>query len=122
METAKRIHEQILGQKEFRISSATEFTWDTLYIITPYSSSRELMRKDSTIQLGSVAAKKIDLSFRDDAVALVFIHKKRTVAYCIYLRKWGDFTNFTSFLNPISNSNDCCVTNIETNEIHHCLY
>ncbi len=76
------------GSPTLNLSKLTDFDWDSLLILPPYTSEERIEHK-LNVNLSSV--KNVGISSRDDIDLLVFFKEKRAIRMVEYLRYPGDF-------------------------------
>lgn len=80
-----------LGNKNeviIKFEKSTDFDWDKLYIITPYTNIEEYAQQKN---IEGVRLINTDINTNDSDHLLVFISDKEIVSYLHYPREKGDF-------------------------------
>jgi hypothetical protein len=76
------------GQSPLRMSELTDFTWDRLYIFTPYSSWNSV---ETDLGFSWPQGRALHLEEREDICLLAFVAEKQVVRYVGQNRARGDF-------------------------------
>ncbi len=87
----QRLQRQVKsGQPILNLGQLTEFQWDSLLILTPYSQV-DIIEKRLSIDLSKIKPSKIE--FNDGINQLIFFHNGFAVKMIEYPRYPGDFDN-----------------------------
>jgi hypothetical protein len=78
------------GQQTLELKTITDFTWDSLLILIPYSNYDKI-EKDLNINLSKI--KHTNIESRDDINQLIFFKNNEPVDMVEYPRYPGDFSN-----------------------------
>jgi hypothetical protein len=97
----------------FRLDSLTNFPWDTVIILTPYSQIEQFENK---LNIDLTEIKKTQIVSDDVSNVLVFIKNGQLINYVDLPRNKGDFVNMTDSINVIPKGN-CRFSLIQTNKI-----
>lgn len=81
------IIEMVKNSKEIDISSATNFRWDTLYLFTPYTDTKKVLKKDNVRYYNS----KLNMEYKDTMNIIAFVNSKKIVTYIKIDRVSFDF-------------------------------
>jgi hypothetical protein len=117
LNTDKKIENKIKtavtsGQKTLDLKTITDFTWDSLLIITPYANYDEI-EKDLNIDLSKI--KHSNIESRDDINQLIFYYNGEPFKMIEYPRYPGDFAdNKVEFIQKDGSVFDIQVTKQKT--------
>lgn len=77
------------GNARVDIKSATDFTWDKMYVFPPYTTTESIRR---TVGEDNSGIYSVNIESRDDINLLVFLEKGKVVRYVALPRRLGDFS------------------------------
>lgn len=89
------IVETVEKSNEIDFAKITNFEWDTMYVFTPYSNPKEILKKDGISTYNS----NFSIEVIDTINMIGFIKSNKLVAFVELPRKYGgvDLTNFIKF-------------------------
>lgn len=81
--------------KEINFAKITNFEWDEMYIFTPYSNPKEILKKEG-IKTSNI---KFNIVYLDTINMIGFVKSNKLVAYVELPRNYGgeDLTNINKF-------------------------
>lgn len=82
------IYQQIYNNSEINFQSVIDFKWDSLLVIAPYSSPRQVF-KDNGLRWQRIST---NITSSDHITLLIFLKNNKIVSYVDYPRSKGDFT------------------------------
>jgi hypothetical protein len=86
---AQQIKETVLsGKEELRLRDLTDFQWDNLLILTPYT---QIDRIEKKYQIDLSQVQDLGIGSRDGITQLIFFLNKKAVRTIAYPRYPGDF-------------------------------
>lgn len=68
-------------------SQLTNFNWDTMYLFTPYTDTKKILKKDGVINYSD----KLNMEYRDTINIVAFVDSKKIVTYIELNRSEIDF-------------------------------
>ena len=83
----------VQSSKEIDFSKVTNFEWDEIYLFTPYTDSKEILKKDGVKRYNS----KLNMEYNDGINIIAFVNSKKIITYIELNRSDFDF-------EPIENS------------------
>ena len=83
----------VQSSKEIDFSKVTNFEWDEIYLFTPYTDSKEILKKDGVKRYNS----KLNMEYNDGINIIAFVNSKKIITYIEINRSDFDF-------EPIENS------------------
>ena len=95
----------------FHLDSLTNFSWDTVIILTPYYQIKQLENK---LNIDLTEIKKTQIVVDEVSNVLAFIKNGQLINYVDLPRNKGDFVNVTGSVNVISKKN-CRFSLVQSN-------
>ena len=84
-----KIKESVISdKKELNFKDLTDFEWDSLLVLTPYTESKRIGEK---FQIDLAKVEHVGMESRDDIVLLVFLLDKKVIRTVEYPRCPGEF-------------------------------
>ncbi len=96
-----KISAEIIQKKELNLSNYNDFDWDSLIIISPYSSI-EKIATENKLDLANVSK---SIESLDNINLIIFIKDKRAVKTCELKRMYGDFNGIYGQIIPKNKAN-----------------
>lgn len=92
-ELKNKVIKVVQSSKEIDFSKVTNFEWDEIYLFTPYTDSKEILKKDGVKRYNS----KLNMEYNDGINIIAFVNSKKIITYIEINRSDFDF-------EPIENS------------------
>ncbi len=93
IELKNEVIKVVQSSKEIDFSKVTNFEWDEIYLFTPYTDSKEILKKDGVKRYNS----KLNMEYNDGINIIAFVNSKKIITYIEINRSDFDF-------EPIENS------------------
>ena len=93
IELKNEVIKVVQSSKEIDFSKVTNFEWDEIYLFTPYTDSKEILKKDGVKRYNS----KLNMEYNDGINISAFVNSKKIITYIEINRSDFDF-------EPIENS------------------
>ncbi len=93
IELKNEVIKVVQSSKEIDFSKVTNFEWDEIYLFTPYTDSKEILKKDGVKRYNS----KLNMEYNDGHNIIAFVNSKKIITYIEINRSDFDF-------EPIENS------------------
>ncbi|ADQ82982.1 hypothetical protein J5295_09675 [Riemerella anatipestifer] len=96
-----KISAEIIQKKELNLSNYNDFEWDSLIIISPYSSL-EKIATENKLNLENVSE---SIESLDDINLIIFLKDRKAVKTCELKRMYGDFSGIYGQIIPKNKAN-----------------
>ena len=93
IELKNEVIKVVQSSKKIDFSKVTNFEWDEIYLFTPYTDSKEILKKDGVKGYNS----KLNMEYNDGINIIAFVNSKKIITYIEINRSDFDF-------EPIKNS------------------
>ena len=86
-ELKNKVIKVVQSSKEIDFSKVTNFEWDEIYLFTPYTDSKEILKKDGVKRYNS----KLNMEYNDGINIIAFVNSKKIITYIEINRSDFDF-------------------------------